>query len=72
MPDEDKPLKKTYFDRNLQKYCITFSEHGDFYDFYNSQEIISEFLTVFENNFVARPNTIRLGKPQTSINGCNF
>ena len=35
---KDKPLKKTYFDENLQKYCITFHEHGDYYDFYDSQE----------------------------------
>ena len=36
LPTEEKPLKKTYFDRDLQKYQITFSELADFYDFYNS------------------------------------
>ena len=39
---EDKTLKKTYFDENLQKYCITFHEHGGYYDFYYSQEIVFE------------------------------
>ena len=27
-PVEDKPLKRTFFDENLQRYCIDFSEHG--------------------------------------------
>ena len=36
-------------------YCINFLEPGSFYDFYNSREVASEFLTVFENNFI--PNT---------------
>ena len=40
----------------MQKYCITFHEHGDYYDFYYSQETVSEFLTVFENNCVLRLN----------------
>ena len=51
-PTEDKPLKKTFFDENLKRYCINFLEHGSFYNFYNSQEVVSEFLTVFENNFI--------------------
>ena len=47
-PTEDKPLKKkTFFDENLQRYCINFSEHGDYYDFYDSRELVSDFLTVF-------------------------
>ena len=31
LPSEDKPMKITYFDRDLQKYCITFSELGEFF-----------------------------------------
>ena len=27
-PAEDKPLKKTFFDENLKRYCINFLEHG--------------------------------------------
>ena len=47
-PTEDKPLKKkNFFDENLQRYCINFSEHGDYYDFYDSRELVSDFLTVF-------------------------
>ena len=51
-PTEDKPLKKTFFDENLKRYCINFFEHGSFYNFYNSREVGSEFFTVFENNFM--------------------
>ena len=44
-PTEGKPLKKKLFDENLKRYCINFLE------FYNSREAVSEFLTVFENNY---------------------
>ena len=47
-PIEDKPLKKTFFDENLRKYCINFYEHVDYYDFHDSQELVSDFFTVFE------------------------
>ena len=53
-PIEDKPIRKTYLDENLQRLCITFSEHKNHYNFYDPREIVSEFLTVFENFFVPR------------------
>lgn len=53
---EDNPLNRIYFDENLQKYRISFSEHGKHYDFYDSREIVTEFLTAFENYFIPRPN----------------
>ena len=56
LPSESKPIKETFFDSDLQKYRTTFDEHRDYYNFYNSNECISEFLTVFENNFVLRRN----------------
>ena len=59
-PAEDKPFNKIYFDENLQKYCITFDEHSNYHDFFNSQEIVSESLQVFENNFVPRLNLSRV------------
>ena len=49
---EDKPLKKTYFDENLKTYCINILEHGSFYNFYKPRKVLSEFLTVFVNNFI--------------------
>ena len=55
-PIEDKPLKKAFFDENLLRYCINCSEHGDYYNFYDSREFVSDFLTVFENVFVPWPN----------------
>ena len=42
-PVEDKPLKKTFFDENLQRYCVSFIEHGTHYNFYNSRELVSDF-----------------------------
>ena len=45
-------LKKTFFDESLKRYCINFLEHGSFYNFYNSREVVSKFLTMFENNFI--------------------
>ena len=53
---EGKPLKKLFFDGNLQRYCINFSEHGAYYDFYDPRELVSDFLAVFENVFVPRLN----------------
>lgn len=53
---KDKSIKKMFFDSDLQKYCINFSDHADYYDFYDSNESISEFLTVFENNLILRRN----------------
>ena len=53
-PIEDKPIRKTYLDENLQRLCITFSEHNNHYNFYDPREIVFEFLTVFENLFVPR------------------
>ena len=50
-PTEDKSLKKIFFDENSKRYYINFLEHGTFYNFYNSREAVSEFLTVFKNNY---------------------
>ena len=61
---EDKPLKKVFFDENLQRYCINFSKHGDYYDFYDSRKLVSDFLTdvfqMFDNVFVPQPNLRRV------------
>lgn len=54
LPCKGKPIKKTFLDSDLQKYCITFSKHGDYYNY--SKESTSEFLPVFENNFVPMRN----------------
>ena len=56
LPTEDKPMKKTYFDENLQKFCIDFDQHGIHYNFFDAQKVVSEFLTAFENMFILRPN----------------
>ena len=51
LSSEEKPVKLTHFDGDLQKCCITFNEYGEFFDFYNPREVISEFLIVFEQDF---------------------
>ena len=56
LPTEDKSLKKIYFDKTLQRYCTTLDKHSNYYDFFDSGEIVLEFLQVFENNFVANSN----------------
>ena len=48
----DKPLKRIFFEENLQSYSIHFSEHDADYNFYDSWELVSDFMTVFENAFV--------------------
>ena len=49
-------MKKTYFDENSLKFCIDFDEHGIHYNFFDAREVVSEYLTVFENMFIPRPN----------------
>ena len=48
--------EETYFDENLDKFSINFDEHGIYYNFFDAREVVSEFLTVFENMFILRPN----------------
>ena len=66
-PTEFKPISnnlqlifarngRTKNDANLEKYFIDFKQHGRYYDLENSREIIEEFMTVFEQNFVQKPN----------------
>ena len=43
-PIEDKSLKNTFFDKNFKRYCFNFCEHGNYYNFYDSRELVSEFL----------------------------
>ena len=49
--------RKQAFEKNIfwwkfEKVLHKFLEHGSFYNFYNSREVLSEYLTVFENNFL--------------------
>ena len=61
-PTKDKTLKKKhFFDENLKRYCINVLKHGSFYNFYSSREVVLEFLTVFENNFIPNATLGSLG-----------
>ena len=44
----------------MQRFCVNFNEHSHFYDFFDSQSVVSDFLTVFENNFVLRNGIVSL------------
>ena len=67
---EDKPIKIVKYDENLQQFYINFNEHSDYYDFFDSRSIISDFLTVFENNFVQRNGVVLLFKCSFTIINC--
>ena len=58
---EDKPVNKTFFDENLHSYCINFLDHENFHNVFNSEELVSDSLTVFENNFKPHDN-LRKGR----------
>ena len=62
--------KKTFFDENLQRYCVSFIEHEAHYNFYDSRELVSDFLTVFENIFIPRADLrlVRLKYTFTIVN----
>ena len=49
-------MRNIIFNANLQKHCTNFANHCNSYNFYNSREIISEVLDVFENNFLPQRN----------------
>ena len=60
-PTKDKTLEKKHFFENLKRYCINVLKHGSFYNFYNSREVVSESLTVCENNFILNATLGSLG-----------
>ena len=54
----------------MQQFCINFNEHSDHYDFFDSRSIVSDFLTVIENNFVPRNSVVSLFKCSFTIINC--
>ena len=42
---EEKPISIVEIGSNIKKYEIKFSEHSSFYDFFNSEKIVDEFLS---------------------------
>ena len=52
-------------------YCDSFSDHGTHYNFYDSQELVSDFMTVFENVFIPRADLrqVRFKCTFTIVNG---
>ena len=54
-----------YYDK-LQKYFINFEDYVDYYDFFDARKVIKEFLAVFEQNFIPKPNL------EKSLIKCSF
>ena len=52
-------------------HCDSFIDHGTHYNFYDSQELVSDFLTVFENVFIPRADLrqVRFKCTFTVVNG---
>ena len=50
------PFEEDNFRCELAEVRINFADHSDFYSFYNSREIISKYLNVFENIFLPQSN----------------
>ena len=42
---EEKPINVVDIGNSIKKFEIKFSEHSEFYDFYNSEKLVDEFLT---------------------------
>ena len=42
---EEKPLTIVEIGGSIKKYEIKFSEHSDFYDFFNADKLVDDFLT---------------------------
>ena len=59
-PVGENSIERRYFDEKLQRFCINISQHGDHYNFSDSQGLASDFLTVFENVFIPQPNHSRV------------
>ena len=47
-------MAKIRHEGNLGKYLTDISDHGEYYNFENSTELIDEFMTVYEQKFVPR------------------
>ena len=61
---EDKPVHVEK-NANLLKFEITVNEHGDYYDFENSEEVANNFLTNVRSRF--KPSNLKLIKYSTGI-----
>ena len=53
---EFKPIEKTRYDANLEKYYIDYAQQREYHDFTNSRQILEEFFTIFEQTFVPKAN----------------
>ena len=53
---EDKPISIVEIGSNIRKYEIKFSEHSSFYDFFNSEKVVDDFLTNVRKK-IKRTNT---------------
>ena len=52
-PAQNKLLNTLRRSSLLTIYSINFEQHSNFYDFFNSEQVVEEFLNVVEGNLVA-------------------
>ena len=50
IPFEDKPIDILRFN-GLKMYSVEFEKHKDFYNFFNSEEVVDDFLRNVKNKF---------------------
>ena len=50
LSSEEKPITIIDIGNNIRKYEINFNEHSSFYDFYNSSNLVDEFLSNVKRN----------------------
>ena len=66
-----KPIEIRRFDENLTRYFVSFEQHSDYYNFYNPEEIIENFLNLFSLKFVLKPN-LNKAKIKATFSILNF
>ena len=55
-PIENRPINVFRRENFLTIFSINFVQHSNFYNFFNSEETVDNFLSVVENNFVPAEN----------------
>ena len=70
-PFEVRRIEIRRFDENLTRYFASFEQHSDYYNLYDHDEIIENFLNLFLLKFVPKPNLNKV-KINANISILNF
>ena len=55
-PFEARPIEMKKFDENLMRYFVSFEQHSGYYNFYDLDAIMENFLNLFWLKFVPKCN----------------